>query len=98
MTTSTDPEEIRADIERTRASLSENVDRLTESAAPSNVAKRQVDKVKDAAGSVKDKSDGCGLGRNGPGGRWCLVGDGFGFVGQGLGSGNAAAGEGQGGG
>jgi hypothetical protein len=55
MTTSTNPEEIRAEIERTRASLSDNVDELAESAKPKNVAKRQVDKVKDAAGGVKDR-------------------------------------------
>jgi hypothetical protein len=55
MTTSTNPDEIRAEIERTRASLSDNVDELAESARPKNVAKRQVDKVKDAAGGVRDR-------------------------------------------
>jgi len=54
MTTSSDPDEIRAEIEQTRASLSENVDRLGESASPKNVARRQVDKAKEAAGSIKD--------------------------------------------
>ena len=33
MTTSNDPEEIRADIERTRAALSDDVDALAESGA-----------------------------------------------------------------
>ena len=55
MTTSNDPDEIRADIERTRATLSNDVDDLAESVKPKSVARRQVDKVKDAAGSVKDR-------------------------------------------
>jgi hypothetical protein len=54
MTTSSDPDEIRAEIEQTRAQLSEDVDRLGESAAPKNVARRQVDKAKEAAVSLKD--------------------------------------------
>ena len=53
MTTSSDPDEIRAEIEETRARLSDDVDRLGESASPKNVARRQVDKAKDAAGSFK---------------------------------------------
>jgi ElaB/YqjD/DUF883 family membrane-anchored ribosome-binding protein len=55
MTTSNDPDEIRADIERTRAALSDDVDELAESVKPKNVAQRQVDKVKEAAGNVKDR-------------------------------------------
>ena len=55
MTTSNDPDEIRADIERTRASLSNDVDDLAESVKPKSVARRQVDKVKDAVGGVKDR-------------------------------------------
>jgi len=55
MTTSNDPDEIRADIERTRATLSNDVDDLAESVKPQAVARRQVDKVKDAVGSVKDR-------------------------------------------
>ena len=45
MTTSNDPDEIRADIERTRAALSSDVDDLAESVKPKNVAERQVGKV-----------------------------------------------------
>jgi len=52
MTTSNDPDEIRADTERTHATLSDDVD-LAESVRPKNVAQRQVDKVKEAASSVK---------------------------------------------
>ena len=55
MTTSNDPDEIRADIERTRAALSNDVDELAETVKPQNVARRQVDKVKDAASNVKDR-------------------------------------------
>jgi ElaB/YqjD/DUF883 family membrane-anchored ribosome-binding protein len=55
MTTSNDPDEIRADIEQTRATLSRDVDDLTESVKPQSVARRQVDKVKDAVGGVKDR-------------------------------------------
>jgi hypothetical protein len=55
MTTSNDPDEIRADIERTRAALSDNVDDLAESVKPKNVAGRQVDKVKEAASNIKDR-------------------------------------------
>jgi uncharacterized protein DUF3618 len=55
MTISNDPDEIRADIERTRAALSNDVDELADAVKPQNVARRQVDKVKDAAGSLKDR-------------------------------------------
>ena len=55
MTTSNDPDEIRADIERTRAALSDDVDDLAESVKPKNVAGRQVGKVKEAAGNLKDR-------------------------------------------
>lgn len=55
MTTSNDPDEIRADIERTRTALSNDVDELADAVKPQNVARRQADKVKDAAGSLKDR-------------------------------------------
>ena len=55
MTTSNDPDEIRADIERTRAALSDDVDDLAESVKPKNVAGRQVGKVKEAAGNLKER-------------------------------------------
>ena len=54
MTTSNDPDEIRADIE-TRAALSDNVDDLAESVKPKNVAGRQVGKVKEAASNLKER-------------------------------------------
>lgn len=54
MTVHDDPDAIRADIERTRAELSHNVDTLTDTANPKNIAHRQADKVKGAARSVKE--------------------------------------------
>lgn len=54
MTSHDDPNAIRADIERTRAELSTNVDTLTETANPKNIAGRQVDKVKGAARGVRE--------------------------------------------
>ena len=54
MTISNDPDEIRADIERTRGTLSNDVDDLAESVKPKSVARRQVDKVKDAVGSLTE--------------------------------------------
>lgn len=52
---STDPDEIRADIERTRSELSSDVDALTDKVSPGQVAHRQVDKLRSAATSVKDR-------------------------------------------
>lgn len=49
-----DPEVLRAEIARTRAELSDNVDTLTETANPRNIADRQVDKVKSAARGVRE--------------------------------------------
>jgi ElaB/YqjD/DUF883 family membrane-anchored ribosome-binding protein len=55
MTTSQDPDEIRAEIERTRAAVSDDVNRLAETANPKNVARRQVDNLKE---NVRDKAVG----------------------------------------
>jgi hypothetical protein len=57
MTTSNtnDPEALRAEIEQTRANLSQNVNALGEAVQPSNIAKRQVSKVTGAATGLKDK-------------------------------------------
>ncbi|HET9872889.1 MAG TPA: DUF3618 domain-containing protein [Propionibacteriaceae bacterium] len=52
---SDNPDEIRADIERTRAALSENVNELVEEANPKNIAKRKVNRVKEATVGVKDR-------------------------------------------
>ncbi|KQR15945.1 DUF3618 domain-containing protein [Cellulomonas sp. Leaf334] len=52
---STDPDQIREDIERTRAELSSDVDALTDKVSPTQVAQRQADKVRSAVSDVKEK-------------------------------------------
>lgn len=53
-TTNPDPEQIRNDIERTRAELSRDVDTLGDRVRPSNVARRQRDRM---VGGVRRLSD-----------------------------------------
>jgi ElaB/YqjD/DUF883 family membrane-anchored ribosome-binding protein len=52
---STNPEQIRQDIERTRGRLSDDVNELTETVRPGNVARRQADKVTGRAAAHKDR-------------------------------------------
>ncbi len=54
-TDSNDPDQIRREIEATRADLSQNVNALTDSVKPGNVARRQVDKVMGGAADFRDK-------------------------------------------
>src|SRR5437899_2903318 len=49
------PQEIQAEIDRTRASLSQDVDRLTDKVSPSKVVGRRVDSIKGTATSVRDR-------------------------------------------
>lgn len=49
------PEQIQRDIERTRANLSTDVDRLTEKVSPGRVVGRRVERVKGGATSVKER-------------------------------------------
>ena len=49
-----DPEVLRAEIARTRAELSDNVDTLADTANPKNIADRQVNKVKGAVRGVRE--------------------------------------------
>ena len=49
------PDEIRREIEDTRGRLSHDVNALTETVSPSNVARRQADKVAGVATSVKER-------------------------------------------
>jgi ElaB/YqjD/DUF883 family membrane-anchored ribosome-binding protein len=51
---STDPDLIRADIERTRANLSDDVNALADEVNPKNVIRRKTQKVTGAVGSMKD--------------------------------------------
>jgi hypothetical protein len=55
VTTSSDPEEIRREIERTQASLSQDVDALTEKVTPSKIVERRVDRARDTAVRLKEK-------------------------------------------
>lgn len=49
------PEEIEREIERTRATLSGDVDRLSEKVSPGKVVGRRVENVKNGAASVRDR-------------------------------------------
>lgn len=49
------PDEIRRDIDRTRAELSDNVNALGDRSNPGNIARSQVDKVKDGAHDLKER-------------------------------------------
>ena len=49
-----DPDQIKADIEATRADLSRNVDALAETVRPANVVQRQKDKVTSKVFGAKD--------------------------------------------
>ena len=64
MTTSNDPDVIRAQIEATRAGLSNDVNELGDKVSPGQVAKRQKDKVTGAVMGVKDHIMGSAVTRN----------------------------------
>ena len=49
------PDAIRADIERTRAELGQDVEALADKVNPSKIADRQTAKIKGAFGSVRDR-------------------------------------------
>lgn len=49
------PDQIRADIERTRRELGGDVDALADKVSPTKIVDRQVDRVRGAFGSVRDK-------------------------------------------
>jgi len=52
---SNDPDVIRAQIESTRAELSQDVNELGDKVSPGQIAKRQGERIKGAAVSVKDR-------------------------------------------
>jgi hypothetical protein len=60
-----DPDQIRREIERTQANLSNDVDALTEKVTPSRIVERRVDRAKGAAGRLKDKVMGSDYGPTG---------------------------------
>lgn len=49
------PDQLRAQIEQTRGDLSANVNALGEAVKPGNVARHQVDKISSKAGGLKDR-------------------------------------------
>lgn len=53
---SSNPEQIRADIEATRAELSRDVNALAQTVSPGNIAARQKEKVASAVTGVKDRT------------------------------------------
>ena len=57
-----DPEQIKADIEATRAELSRDVDALAETVRPANVVQRQKDKVTSKVFGAKDSVMGSAAG------------------------------------
>ncbi|HET9657533.1 MAG TPA: DUF3618 domain-containing protein [Kineosporiaceae bacterium] len=52
---STDPDQIRADIERTRNALSSDVTTLAETVRPGQVARRQAGRLRGALGSARER-------------------------------------------
>ena len=54
-TDSSDPDQIRRDIEHTQLALSTDVDALTEKVTPSRIAQRRVDRVRGTARGWKDR-------------------------------------------
>jgi hypothetical protein len=54
-TASDDPDQIRREIERTQAALSQDVDALTEKVTPGKIVERRVDRARDAATRLKEK-------------------------------------------
>jgi ElaB/YqjD/DUF883 family membrane-anchored ribosome-binding protein len=57
-----DPDQIRADIERTRSALGSDVDALADKVTPSKIVDREKLKAKNALGSVKDRVFGVASG------------------------------------
>jgi ElaB/YqjD/DUF883 family membrane-anchored ribosome-binding protein len=53
--TESDPDKIRADIERTRGNLGSDVDALADKVTPSKVVEREKAKIKSQFGGVKDR-------------------------------------------
>ena len=53
--TKSDPDVLRAEIEKTRRELGSDFDALADKVTPGKIMQRQTDKVKGAVGSVKDK-------------------------------------------
>lgn len=61
----TSPDELKQDIEETRAELAHNVDTLAEKVSPTAVAGRRVDDARNAVSGIKDKVMGSAHGASG---------------------------------
>ena len=73
---SNDPDVIRAQIESTRAGLSDDVNELGQKVSPSQIAKRQGDRIMGAAEAVKDRVMGSAdTAKSGAGDAMSSVGD-----------------------
>ena len=68
MTQSSNPDEIRAEIERTRHQLGQDVDALAEKVSPTKAVSRQTDRVRDGFISVKENIMGTPEHHRGPSG------------------------------
>jgi hypothetical protein len=55
VTTSSDPDEIRRQIERTQRNISQDVDALTDKVTPGRIVERRLDRARDTATRLKDK-------------------------------------------
>lgn len=87
------PQQIQEEIERTRANLSHDVDRLTEKVSPPRVMSRQVDKVKSGAVGMKEKVMGSPDDGSGLRGAGSSLGSAAGSVGSAAGSAKDAIGS-----
>jgi cell division septum initiation protein DivIVA len=73
---STDPDQIREDIERTRAELSSDVDALTDKVSPTQAAQRQAERLRATATGVKERvMGGASNGADGIGSAASAVGE-----------------------
>lgn len=62
-----DPDQIRREIERTQANLSSDVDALTEKVTPGRIVERRVDAARGSVSRLKDRIMGGDSGPTGPG-------------------------------
>lgn len=76
------PQEIEQRIEQTRASLSEDVNRLGDKVSPGRVVSRRVDRIRDSASSLRDRVMGSSQDSSGMRGAASSVGDAASSVGD----------------
>ncbi|HEV2782738.1 MAG TPA: DUF3618 domain-containing protein [Actinophytocola sp.] len=69
MTTHTDPDQLRREIEQTQRGLSADVDALTEKVTPRRIMRRRIDRARRATSSMRDRIMGTASGTNPAGDR-----------------------------